>query len=60
MIKNAIKSQCKTPHPQPLSPKRGEGSKLKDVGNDKANAKGVIHEIVLYAIPHHHSGQQCD
>jgi hypothetical protein len=22
-------SQCKTPHPQPLSPKRGEGSKIK-------------------------------
>ena len=28
-IKNIIKIQCKPPHPQPLSPKRGEGSEIK-------------------------------
>ena len=27
MIKKPIKTQCKTPHPQPLSPKRGEAGR---------------------------------
>jgi|694.fasta_scaffold17673_6 hypothetical protein len=35
----SFKTRCKTPHPQPLSPKRGEGSKVKE---DVGNVIGVI------------------
>ncbi len=31
-IKNPIKSQCKTPHPQPLSPKKGRGEQSQTCG----------------------------
>ena len=40
-IENPVKTQCETPHPQPLSPKKGRGEQAQDVGKDEAIALSV-------------------
>jgi len=43
-IENPIKTQCETPHPQPLSPKKGRGEQAQIGGQLHYLATKLIHQ----------------